>query len=617
MSCQKEKVMDNVQFNKRSKMMKPYDTFRKVNKAIPLLVAFALLINASTGMARYIPDPYEAEGGTTGESAGNALVNGDFSQDKTGWDDQVSGNPDNPMIPGNCAAGQANIGGDFGDGGVGQCIQVSEHGSDWTLQGEMRLERGGPNASVVLASKFYTTTTCDFFDPIAYTHMVTTQVTATMQVYDTSFAYDTQANNIQSILVYLGASDPDADPWLGGSVYGCFDNISLAAAGGPSNQAPNTPGSPSPADAATGIATNATLSWSGGDPDAGDSVTYTVAFGDVNPPPVVDSSVTITSYNPGTLNASTTYYWVITATDGMSTTAGPLWSFTTASGGTGNQPPTLPTNPTPADGATGVSTAVLLSWTGSTDPDGNPLYYSVAFGTSSPPPIVATNLSTTSYGIPGVLTPTTRYYWNVTATDLVSSSTSATWSFTTTATPSSGLMNGDFSLGTAVWVVRAGIFEVSLDTASRVGQADVSRSASQCAVGQAYIANTFADALVDQCYVIPAHATEWTLAADMGLKSGSTSPAVTVASKFYTSTDCSGDAAYTREMTTAQTTVAPYSTTFSYDTQANGIGSILISMKAEDHDMMLAHSSGCFDNISLAAGQAKRFVYLPLVVRNR
>jgi hypothetical protein len=29
------------------------------------------------------------------------------------------------------------------------------------------------------------------------------------------------------------------------------------------------------------------------------------------------------------LTTGTTYYWAITATDGISTTAGPLWRFTT------------------------------------------------------------------------------------------------------------------------------------------------------------------------------------------------------------------------------------------------------------------------------------------------
>ncbi|MBN1873955.1 MAG: hypothetical protein JXA33_06980 [Anaerolineae bacterium] len=106
------------------------------------------------------------------------------------------------------------------------------------------------------------------------------------------------------------------------------------AATTPTNAAPNVPSAPHPSHGATGIATTTALSWSGGDPDSGDSVTYTVAFGTNNPPPVMDSNVTTTGYNPGSLITGTLYYWQITATDGLSTTTGPVWSFTTTSGET-------------------------------------------------------------------------------------------------------------------------------------------------------------------------------------------------------------------------------------------------------------------------------------------
>ncbi|MFC1976420.1 hypothetical protein ACFLXQ_08470, partial [Chloroflexota bacterium] len=94
------------------------------------------------------------------------------------------------------------------------------------------------------------------------------------------------------------------------------------------NTAPNTPANPNPADGATNIFFNKNLTWQGGDPD-GDPVTYTIAFGPVNPPPVT-ATVTSPLYVP-TMATSTTYYWQITATDGISISAGPLWQFTTSS----------------------------------------------------------------------------------------------------------------------------------------------------------------------------------------------------------------------------------------------------------------------------------------------
>jgi hypothetical protein len=95
---------------------------------------------------------------------------------------------------------------------------------------------------------------------------------------------------------------------------------------GISNVAPNTPSGPVPANGAATVFTNQALRWQGGDPD-GNPVTYTVALGAGNPPPAV-ATTTLMLYQPS-LITNTTYYWKITATDGISTTVGPLWQFTT------------------------------------------------------------------------------------------------------------------------------------------------------------------------------------------------------------------------------------------------------------------------------------------------
>jgi uncharacterized repeat protein (TIGR01451 family) len=193
----------------------------------------------------------------------------------------------------------------------------------------------------------------------------------------------------------------------------------------PSNQAPYTPSNPTPADGATAVPITQTLSWQGGDPDD-DLVTYTVSLGATDPPPIVVTT-TLTAYSP-VLAADTTYYWLVTATDGISVTAGQPWLFTTMEIWTpSNQEPYVPSNPTPADGATAVPVTQTLSWQGG-DPDGDVVTYTVKLGVNHPHPIVVTT-PLTEYA--SILAADTTYHWLVTATDGISVSTGQIWHFTT------------------------------------------------------------------------------------------------------------------------------------------------------------------------------------------
>ena len=95
-------------------------------------------------------------------------------------------------------------------------------------------------------------------------------------------------------------------------------------------QPPFTPNNPSPENGALGVSIDSDISWTGGDPDPEDTVTYDVYFGNTNQPPKVASNQSETSYDPGTLAYNTIYYWKIMAWDNHhASTAGPLWQFTT------------------------------------------------------------------------------------------------------------------------------------------------------------------------------------------------------------------------------------------------------------------------------------------------
>ncbi|MEA3345426.1 MAG: Ig-like domain-containing protein [Chloroflexota bacterium] len=100
------------------------------------------------------------------------------------------------------------------------------------------------------------------------------------------------------------------------------------------NHPPYTPSTPIPASDATGQPIDVDLSWTGGDPDPGDAVTYDVYFGTSCPPPdLICDDVPTPECDPGTLDYDTTYYWYVLAhDDGGEETRGPeegCWDFTT------------------------------------------------------------------------------------------------------------------------------------------------------------------------------------------------------------------------------------------------------------------------------------------------
>jgi len=95
-----------------------------------------------------------------------------------------------------------------------------------------------------------------------------------------------------------------------------------------------------------------------------------------------------------------------------------------------NQPPTSPSNPTPTDGATGVSLTPTLSWECS-DPDGDTLLYDVYFGPEDTPELISSGQQIDFYET-GELLADTTYYWRVAAKDTGGAVTeSKVWSFRT------------------------------------------------------------------------------------------------------------------------------------------------------------------------------------------
>jgi hypothetical protein len=179
---------------------------------------------------------------------------------------------------------------------------------------------------------------------------------------------------------------------------------------------------PYPADGATDVPIDVVLSWSPGH----GALMYDVYFGTSSPPPWIGKLVE-TSYDPGTLEPGTTYFWRVNDFTAMGTNPGPVWSFTTMSGSE------KATNPYPADGAEDVHLNITLIW----DPASVATSQDVYFGTSSLPPFVG-NQTASDYN-PGTLEPGVDYYWRIDTVRQIGeffiTYTGDVWSFTTISGP--------------------------------------------------------------------------------------------------------------------------------------------------------------------------------------
>jgi parallel beta-helix repeat protein len=139
------------------------------------------------------------------------------------------------------------------------------------------------------------------------------------------------------------------------------------------NHPPNTPFNPTPQNGTTSIDIEQDLYWNGSDPDIGDTVTYDVYFGSIQPLQKITSNISTTTYNLETLENNLTYFWYIVAWDNHgASTAGPEWYFTTIKI-TYNKPPNKPSKPT---GVTSGKIGNTHSFTSSTtDPENDYVYY--------------------------------------------------------------------------------------------------------------------------------------------------------------------------------------------------------------------------------------------------
>lgn len=196
------------------------------------------------------------------------------------------------------------------------------------------------------------------------------------------------------------------------------------------NHAPNVPENPYPPNNSVDIPINATLSWTGGDPD-NDTVYYDVYFSAVSPPYLVSANQTDTFYDPGILQFETKYYWKIVAWDrwGYKSTSG-SWNFLTQE----NLPPNEPINPIPHDGANDVPIQANLSWIGGDPNQGDVIWYDVYLekDDETPDKLVSEQQLEEIFNPDEDFELFSNYYWQIVSWDSKGLSTTGdVWSFTT------------------------------------------------------------------------------------------------------------------------------------------------------------------------------------------
>ncbi|MBF0430782.1 MAG: hypothetical protein HQK83_05855, partial [Fibrobacteria bacterium] len=192
------------------------------------------------------------------------------------------------------------------------------------------------------------------------------------------------------------------------------------------NTPPHMPSQPSPELSAQNQETEITLSWTGGDDDVGDILSYHVYLDKQSPPDdgtLLETSATSLSL---LINGGETYYWRVEADDGRDLTKGPIWSFTTR-----NRLPYVPNNPVPAMNALDIDSTITLQWQGG-DPDtGDVVTYDVFLGPVGKKMLnVASDLEVSSFK-PDNLRGGLDYQWRVISSDGDTLAKSEVWQFQT------------------------------------------------------------------------------------------------------------------------------------------------------------------------------------------
>lgn len=216
----------------------------------------------------------------------------------------------------------------------------------------------------------------------------------------------------------------------------------------------NPASTPSPANGAANVGANANLAWTPGTNARGHRVYFGVSSNAVAIATTNSAEFkgvfTTGNFSPGTLASGTTYYWRVDETNGLFTTAGPVWSFSTITVGG------AAFNPSPTNNAINISTNVSLSWTAGTGATSHLVYYGVnstavsAATTNSPE--YKGSVSNPTYAS-GAQAPSARFYWRVDEVSAGGTTPGAIWTYSTAPAVMNSLKVGGAALTGTNFVV--------------------------------------------------------------------------------------------------------------------------------------------------------------------
>ena len=135
------------------------------------------------------------------------------------------------------------------------------------------------------------------------------------------------------------------------------------------------------------------------------------------------------SFNPGSLEAGTEYFWRVDQVNAWGSTASGVWSFRTAESGAGG--PLLATGPTPAHRSAGVALDAVLGWSPGADCE----FQSLWFGPLGAVQEVSAGLAADVAAFdPGPLEAGRSYAWRVDGTNADGTTEGTVWLFDTDPT---------------------------------------------------------------------------------------------------------------------------------------------------------------------------------------